>query len=429
MPTPQQTTVRRTRELHFHIAVYSKQLMYCMRYHVCFAVAASVLGLFVPVGMRGAVSPALEQSLQRIFVSKDFKPDSFGPARWIEEGAAFTTLEKAADGSSEGKDIVRYDTASGTRSILVPAAELIPAGAKAPLDIDDYAWSGDRTRLLIFTNAKPVWRRKTRGDYWLLSLREKSLRKLGGEGEPSTMEFGKFSPDGENFAFVRQNNLFAENLGTEKIRQLTHDGSKTIINGTSDWVYEEELEVRDGFRWSPDGKRIAFWHFDSSGVGDYPLVDYTDTVYPVIREIPYPKAGTTNSAVSIGVIDANGKNTKWMAVPGDPRNNYIARMEWTDNPQQLVIERLNRLQNTAELMLAEASSGAVRTIFSDTDKAWVDVNEILPFRNDFLWLSERDGWRHAYLVSRDGARPKLLTPFTSLLRRKMRRSAICIGRM
>lgn len=366
------------------------------------------LGLSVVIPLPGAISPALEQSLQQIFVSKDFKPDSFGPARWIEEGAAFTTLEKPASG--EGKDIVRYETASGHRTILVPVARLIPQGSKTPLDIDDYAWSADRTKLLIFTNAKPVWRRKTRGDYWMLELNTNALEKLGAEEEPATMEFGKFSPDGKNFAYVRGNNLFVQDLATKKIRELTHDGSKTIINGTSDWVYEEELDVRDGFRWSPDSKRIAFWHFDSSGVGDYPLVNYTDTLYPTIREIPYPKAGTTNSAAGIGVVDLHGKSAKWMNIPGDPRNNYIARMEWAGNSTQLAIEQLNRLQNTAHLYLADVTSGDARSIFEDTDKAWVDVNEIRPLGDDFLWLSERDGWSHAYLVSRDGGQPKLLTP-------------------
>ncbi len=383
--------------------------MYCTRFQFVLIGRAALLSLFLLSPLQAEVSAGLEQSLQQIFVSKDFKPDSFGPARWIEDGAAYTTLEKAASGG-EGKDIVRYETASGARTILVSAAELIPTGSKLPLAIDDYAWSPDRAKLLIFTNAKPVWRRKTRGDYWLLDIRGKSLRKLGGDGEPSSMKFGKISPDGENFAFVRGNNLFVQNLASEKIRQLTHDGSKTIINGTSDWVYEEELDVRDGFRWSPDSKRIAFWHFDSSGVGDYPLVNYTDTLYPTIREIPYPKAGTTNSAVTVCVVDVRGKTAKWMKIPGDPRNNYIARMEWAGNSTELAIEQLNRLQNTAQLFLAEAATGVARSIFTDRDKAWVDVNEILPFGKDFLWLSERDGWRHAYLVRRDGGEPKLITP-------------------
>ncbi|MGA7415535.1 MAG: DPP IV N-terminal domain-containing protein, partial [Bryobacteraceae bacterium] len=171
-----------------------------------------------------------------------------------------------------------------------------------------------------------------------------------------------------------------------------------------------ELELRDSFRWSPDGKRIAFWRFDSSGVGEYPLIDYTGSVYPSIRMIPYPKAGTTNSAVSIGVVDVHSGKSKWMDIPGDPRNNYIARMEWAGNPNELVIEQLNRLQNTADLLIAEVSTGKTRQIFRDQDKAWVDANEIRPFGQSFVWLSERDGWRHAYLVHRDQAEPTLLTP-------------------
>ena len=213
--------------------------------------------------------------------------------------------------------------------------------------------------------------------------------------------------------------------------QITRDGSATIVNGTSDWVYEEELDVRDGFRWSPDGNRIAYWQFDTSNVGIFKLIYNLGApkeivtgfpypglgVYPSVLNIPYPIPGTTNSAVRVGVVSAQGGETKWMAVPGDPRNNYIARMEWAPggNPaaNELAIEHLNRLQNTNDVLLADASTGAVQQIFRDQDPAWVDVNdEIKWIRNgkEFLWLSERDGWRHAYAVSRDGKNIQLLTP-------------------
>ncbi len=141
--------------------------------------------------------------------------------------------------------------------------------------------------------------------------------------------FAKFSPDGTQVAYVRENNLYVEVIDSGEITPLTSDGSETIINGTSDWVYEEELGIRDGFRWSPDGKHIAFWNFDSSGVDKFALINNTDTLYPQLTWIPYPKAGTTNSAVRIGVVDANGGEIRWMDVPGDPpRNTYIARMDW-----------------------------------------------------------------------------------------------------
>lgn len=376
------------------------------------SIRACVRALFLitaAVTASAAVSPTLNNLLHEIFVDHAFDPTFPPHIEWFDDGAAYTTLEKSAE-IADAQDIVRYATASGNRDVVVSARTLIPAGEKKPLNLDGYSFSQDKRRLLIYTNSKPVWRRPTRGDYWLLDLNSKTLQKLGGDGGPSTMQFAKFSPDGTFIAFVRANNLFVQDLASQKIRQLTHDGSHTIINGTSDWVYEEELDVRDGFRWSPDSKRIAFWHFDSSGVGEYPLIDYTDSIYPTIRMIPYPKAGTTNSAVSIGVVNVHSGKTKWMQVPGDPRNNYIARMEWAGNPNELAIEQLNRLQNTANLFIANASTGETNRIFQDRDKAWVDVDEIRPFGDDFIWLSERDGWRHAYLVHRNGTEPALLTP-------------------
>ncbi|HZS52905.1 MAG TPA: S9 family peptidase [Bryobacteraceae bacterium] len=378
-----------------------------MRRTARFAFSVILLLVVGKFNASGAATEGLHSLLQKIFVEHAFD-SAFPPQiQWLDDGTFYTVLEKSKN-VPDAQDLVRYTTASGNREVLVDAQLLIPQGEKKPLKIDGYSLS--KEKLLIFTNTKPVWRQHTRGDYWLFNSTTNALQKLGGDGEASTMQFAKLSPDGSSVAFVRTHDLFVQDLSTLKIRVLTHDGSHTIINGTSDWVYEEELDIRDGFRWSPDGKRIAFWHFDSSGVGEYPLIDYTDSIYPTIRMIPYPKAGTANSAVSIGVVDVHSGKSKWMNVPGDPRNNYIARMEWAGNSDELIIEQLNRKQNTAHLFLADAANGKTRQIFEDTDKAWVDVNEIRPVDRSFVWLSERDGWRHAYLIKRDGSEPVLLTP-------------------
>jgi dipeptidyl-peptidase-4 len=178
------------------------------------------------------------------------------------------------------------------RTVVVASARLVPTGGSAPLEIDDYAWSTDAKRLLIFTNTRKVWRQNTRGDYWVLDLAAGSLKKLGGGAPESSLMFAKFSPDGTRTAYVRGNNIYVERLDDGQVAQLTKDGSDTTINGTSDWVYEEELDVRDGFRWSPDGTLIAFWQFDTTGVGVFTLLNNTKTLYPEITKIPYPKAGT-----------------------------------------------------------------------------------------------------------------------------------------
>jgi len=354
--------------------------------------------------------PAL-LSIDRIFNSREFASERFGPARWLEDFSGYTTLE-LSEAVRGGIDIVKYDPASGRRSVLVSASRLIPAGAGQPLDIEDYAWSPDGTRLLVFTNSERVWRQNTRGDYYVLDIESGTLSKLGGDAAPSTLMFATFSPDGNRVAYVRENNLFVETIGVG-ITQLTSDGSGTIINGTFDWVYEEEFGLRNGFRWSPDGSRIAFWQLDAEGVGEFYMINNTDDIYSKIIPVQYPKAGTTNSACRIGVVNAEGGAIRWFKSPGNPRNTYIARMEWAANSQEVVFQHLNRLQNTLTLMLGDAQTGDVRTVLVDKDDAWVNVvNDLKWFDDgeDFTWVSERDGWRHVYLVSRDGREMRPVTP-------------------
>jgi dipeptidyl-peptidase-4 len=347
----------------------------------------------------------LGERLRRIFASSDFAPVPFGPARWIRGGAAYTTLENS--------NIVEHDTATGEATTLVSAAQLTPVNGSA-LTIADYRWSEDFSRLLIFTAAKKVWRQATRGDYWVLDRQSGRLQKLGGDAPASSLMFAKFSPDGSQVAYVRAHNLYAEDLGSGRIRALTSDGSETLINGTSDWVYEEELNLRDGFRWSPDSKSIAFWQFDSSGVQQFALINNTDSLYPKIVNIPYPKAGTTNSAVRIGVVAAAGGAPVWMQIPGDPRQNYIFRANWTEDGR-LAVGQLNRRQDTVIIYTADRQSGAAKEIFRDHDEAWVDLHNRSDNFNwfqggkNFVWLSERDGWRHAYSVGRDGGTAALIT--------------------
>ena len=358
---------------------------------------------------RGA---ALRAQIDRIFRDRAYDAPRFGPARWLPNATAYAIVERPQGGAG-GSEIVRYAAASGERTVLVPAARLTPPGAKGALDVDDYAWSADGSRLLIFTNTRKVWRDNTRGDYWVLDVARGTLRKIGGDAPEAALMFAKFSPDATRVAYVRANNVYVESLATRTIVQLTKDGSETTINGTSDWVYEEELAVRDGFRWSPDGRRIAYWQFDSTGVGIFTLIDDTSALYPRLTRIPYPKVGTTNSAVRVGVVDASGGSTTWMKVPGDPREHYLARMDWIDR-DTLAIQQLNRLQNQNDLYLADARKGNVRRVFRDQAKTWVEVVDDVTWIDGgkaFLWISERDGWQHVYRVPRDGGRETLVTRF------------------
>jgi dipeptidyl-peptidase-4 len=350
-----------------------------------------------------------------------------GPVQWQTDGSGYLALEPSPT-KKEFLEIVRYDVSSGERTVKVSAEKLTPAGAAEPLAVEEFSLTPDEQKLLIFTNSERVWRSNTRGDYWVLDFKANTLKKLGGaDAKPSTLMFAKFSPDGQRAGYVRENNIYVENLsGDAKITKLTNDGSRYIVNGTFDWVYEEELFCRDGFRWSPDSKQIAYWQLNSEGVKEMTLINNTAALYPVLTMFPYPKAGETNSAARVGVVDANGGPTRWIEVPGDPRNNYLPRMEWAASSDELIIQQLNRRQDTNTVMMADARTGKVRPVLTEKDEAWVDVAwgdidwdktglgrgdvEWIDGGKRFLWTSERDGWRHIYSVSRDGSDVKTITP-------------------
>lgn len=352
-------------------------------------------------------------TLDRIFSNREFDFKRLGGFRWQKNGDSFAKLEPSAT-IKGAMDLVGYEIETNRRNVLLSAEKLIPKGGTAPLSIQGYEWSDDDRRMLIYTNSQRVWRVNTRGDYWVLGIPSGKLTKLGGNAKPSTLMFAKFSPDGKRVGYVRENDLYVENLADGKITRLTFDGSRTLINGTSDWVNEEEFELRDCWRWSPNGKAIAFMQFDASGVEDFILVNNTSGLYPRLTRIPYPKTGTQNSAVRVGVVNADGGKARWMKTPGDPRQHYIVAVDWTIDSKEIVVQHLNRLQNNLQLLSADPKSGSVRTILNEKDDAWIDVTtpEIrwLESGRSFLWISERDGWKHVYTVSRDGTETKLITP-------------------
>ena len=353
-------------------------------------------------------------TVERIYNTREFRGQFFGQVRWLDD-STYTAVEPGPEG--KGTQLVRVDAATGRKAVLVPVSALLPAGAKEPIEVEDYDWNDSHTRLLIFTNSARVWRGNTRGDFWVLDLAAKKLRQLGGapaKAKPSTLQFAKFSPDGKRVAYVREHNLYVEPAEGGAITALTRDGSNTTINGTFDWVYEEELYMRDGFRWSPDGQRIAYWQLDAKGVRDFLLINNTDSLYSFVTPIQYPKAGTTNSAARVGVVSAAGGSTVWMQVPGDPRNNYLARIDWAANSSDVAIQQLNRRQTVNTLWFGDAKSGKARSVLVDRDSAWIDIYDDhvgygpgpslhwTPDRSKFIWVTEKDGWRHAWMVDRAG---------------------------
>jgi dipeptidyl-peptidase 4 len=336
--------------------------------------------LFLSLGLLPAQDPG-RLDAGRI-TSGEFAPQRFGPARWLD-GGHYATLEPKAD--SGVLELVRYDAVSGARDVLVSAAMLWVASAGAAVAIEDYQVSPDGKRLLVFTQSEKVWRQNTRGEYYVLPLDGASEpQRLGGTLPKSTLMFAKWSPDGTRVAYTAQNDLYVENVATKLQTRLTKDGSATIINGTFDWVYEEEFDCRDGFRWSPDGKSIAYWQLDCSGVGEFLMIDNLADRYSKVVPVQYPKAGTTNSSCKIGVIAAKGGDTVWMKTPGDPRETYLPRMEWHPKGQELMVQWLPRAQNHLQVLGCDVRTGASRLVHEERDAAYVDVRE------DFRWVDGGD---------------------------------------
>lgn len=351
-------------------------------------------------------------TIDRLFASREFRGDFFGEARWMDDGQAYTTVEPSQE-TKDAMDIVKYEILSGKRNVLIPAANLIPAGETAPLIFDNYEWSANKEVLLIFTNTSRVWRQNTKGDYWVLDVKTNNLRQLGQGLPSSSLMFAKFSPDDSMVAYVCKHNLYVEDLKSGKISQITFDGTENLINGTFDWAYEEEFFCRDGFKWSPDGKHLAYWQVDATDIPDFLMINNTDSLYSFTIPVEYPKVGVDPSGAKIGVVSAKGGETVWMRIPGDPKQNYLPRMIWTKDSKDVLVQQLNRKQNTNKIWLCKIQSGLPVNIFTDHDEAWLDLVEGWVWLEDgktFTWISEKDGWRHIYLITKTGDSEKLITP-------------------
>ena len=373
--------------------------------------AFGIVAALVSCGTLRAEEPAVSAlTVGRLFGEREFGTDPLPARQWSRRSSTYFTLEKAASGS--GRELVRNDPATGKKDVVVPASALVPGGAKEPLAVDAYEFSADESRVLIYTNSQRVWRRNTRGDYWLLDVAARKLRKLGGDAATSSLMFASFSPDGTRVAFVRENNVYVQDADGPKITPLTTDGSKTLINGTADWVNEEELDLRNCFRWSPDSKHVLFWQFDTTGVAEFHLVDNVVSKSPRITSFAYPKVGEKNSATRLGVVPAGGGKARWLDLPGDAREHYLPHADWTPDGSRVMVQQFNRLQTELKVWRADPATGKATEVFTEKDAAWLENEN--PWRwleggKALLWLSERSGWRHAYRAPTDGSPPQPIT--------------------
>lgn len=330
---------------------------------------------------------------------------------WMDDGEHYTQIEHTASGAPE---IVAYSAKDGSRKVLIPADMLMTGqSGQQWVNVESYTLSDDKQKALLYTNSRKVWRYNTRGDYWVLNLSNGKLQQIGKGLAASSLMFAKFSPDASKVAYVSKNNIYVEDLNSGTRKAVTESGCDTIVNGTFDWVYEEEFDCRDGFRWSGDSKHIAYWQSNTSGTGWFDIINNIDSIYPSVKRFPYPKAGTINSSVKIGYVSADGGETTWLPIPGDPRGNYLPRMSFIPGSNTLFIQQMNREQNTNKVWTATiGQDDGLKQIFEDKDEAWVETNDNVRWLRGnkfFTWTSERDGWRHLYRVSADGKHAALIT--------------------
>ena len=289
------------------------------------------------------------------------------------------------------------------------------------LEIESFSFSQSKNKILIFTESVKVWRYNTRGDYWVYDFKKNEIQKLGRNMSSSSLMFAKFSPNERFVAYVSKEktesgirnsstsvNIYLESLDDRSIKKLTSsNGTKKLINGTFDWVYEEEFGCRDGFIFNEDGTRIAFWQIDANQVRDFYMINNTDSIYSYTIPVEYPKVGEDLTPARIGVINLSNEEITWMKIPGEQNKFYLPRMTWMPGRNDLMIQQLNRKQNHSKIYIANANDGSTELLMEEKDDAWVDLRSSWPYQvqagwkfinngKEFLYTTEKDGWSHIY---------------------------------
>ncbi len=340
-----------------------------------------------------------EITLEDLFQKNTFAVKRVYGIRSMNNGEHYTTQGANASGSF----VVKYEYKSGKAvDTVLKSSWIAPAlkGATGNAEIEDYQFSSDENKLLISSASEPIYRHSTRANYYIYDIKTKTTTFISANGKQM---YAEFSPDGKNIGFVRDNNLYVYDVASGKETAITNDGKwNSIINGATDWVYEEEFSFAKAWQWSPDGSKIAYYRFDESKVKEYNFIKY-GTLYPTDYSYKYPKAGEENSKVQIYFYDVKSGN-KVMADLGN-EYEYIPRIKWTTHSNSLSVQRMNRLQNKLELLLADATSGKTKTLLSENSDTYIEISDnltFLPNGQEFIWSSEKDGFNHFYLYEMTG---------------------------
>ena len=343
----------------------------------------------------------LPLTLEDIWAKPTFRAASVPGFNWMNDGRYYSALEAGS--------LVQHEVTTGKAlETLVAAAELQLPGAAKPLNVDGYTFNANEQKILFTTDTEPIYRHSARATYYVFDRASKKLVPLSAGGKQG---YATFSPDGLRVAFTRDNNVFVTDLATMTETPVTTNGVKNnLINGSTDWVYEEEFGFAQGFFWSPDSKQIAFYTFDESQVPEYDMQKWGN-LYPQEYRFKYPKAGEKNSVVSVSSYDVASARTTKMNVGPEP-DQYLPRVQWTTAPNTLSIQRLNRLQNKLEILHADASTGKSSVVLTDTNPAYVEINDDLKYLaggKQFVFTSEKDGYQHLYLHDMNGKQVRQLT--------------------
>ena len=372
-----------------------------------FFVLAALLAANGPALVPGlSPTPAQAQqklplTLEDIWAKPTFRAASVPGFNWMTDGRYYSALENGS--------LVQHEVTTGKAlQTLVAASALQVAGTDKPLSVDGYSFNANEQKILFTTATEPIYRHSARATYYVFDRASKKLTPLSAGDKQG---YATFSPDGRRVAFTRDNNVFVTDLATMKETAVTTNGLKNnLINGSADWVYEEEFGFAQGFFWSPDSKQIAFYTFDESQVPEYDMQEW-GSLYPKEYRFKYPKAGEKNSVVSVSSYDVASARTIKMDVGPEP-DQYLPRVMWTQVPNTLSIQRLNRLQNKLEILHADANTGKTQVVLTDTNPAYVEINDdlnYLPGGQQFLFTSEKDGYQHLYLHEMSGREVRQLT--------------------
>ena len=342
-------------------------------------------------------------TLDDIYKSRTFTSERLDELNWFKSGSLYSAMD--------GDDVAVYDITTGLKTKTLIDAKTLKVNGTEAIDIQNYTLSPAEDQVLIETGIESIYRRSSRAFFYLLNL---SNQKLTPIIPGKKISLASFSPDGKKLAYTYQNNLYIYDIASGKESAITTTGkTNEVIHGSSDWVYEEEFEFWKAFDWSPDSKKLAFMSFDERQVPTYNMQLWTG-LYPKDYTFKYPKAGEKNSKVDVSIYDLESLKTTEID-EGSQNDQYIARMQWTKNPNLLSIRRLNRLQNQLDLIHIEAMTGKVSTILTETSKTYVDINDDLRYLEngkEFVFSSDRSGYQHLYRYAMDGKEKGAITSGT-----------------